>query len=137
MPGIIGNSFEEGPSILGAAYGNPLLFRQISNQRAANPRPNVTDVFGYGPSWQTYGQNFASNAGEHLPASGDSPEQWVSKMIGILGLGGLTAFHGSPHKFDKFDMSKVGAGEGAQAYGHGLYFAENPEVAKSYTKTGK
>jgi hypothetical protein len=41
-------------------------------------------------------------------------------------------FHGSPHKFDKFDMSKIGTGEGAQAYGHGLYFAENPGVAKNY-----
>jgi hypothetical protein len=41
-------------------------------------------------------------------------------------------FHGSPHKFDKFDMSKIGTGEGAQAYGHGLYFAESPDVAKSY-----
>jgi hypothetical protein len=46
----------------------------------------------------------------------------------------MIAYHGSPHKFDKFDMSKIGTGEGAQAYGHGLYFAESPEVAKSYSK---
>jgi len=44
----------------------------------------------------------------------------------------LTVFHGSPHKFSKFDASKIGTGEGAQVYGHGLYFAENPGVAKSY-----
>lgn len=49
-----------------------------------------------------------------------------------MGLLGITAYHGSPHKFDKFDMSKIGTGEGAQAYGHGLYFAENKNVAKSY-----
>ena len=47
---------------------------------------------------------------------------------------GITAFHGSPHNFSKFDMSKIGTGEGAQAYGHGLYFAENPGVAKDYQK---
>ena len=47
---------------------------------------------------------------------------------------GAIAWHGSPHKFDKFDMSKIGTGEGAQAYGHGLYMAESPEVAKSYSK---
>ena len=41
-------------------------------------------------------------------------------------------YHGSPHKFDAFDMSKIGTGEGAQAYGHGLYFSESPYVAKSY-----
>jgi hypothetical protein len=45
---------------------------------------------------------------------------------------GAIVYHGSPHTFDKFDMSKIGTGEGAQAYGHGLYFAENPGVAKSY-----
>lgn len=44
-----------------------------------------------------------------------------------------TVYHGSPHKFNKFDMSKIGTGEGAQAYGHGLYFAESPDVAKSYS----
>jgi hypothetical protein len=44
----------------------------------------------------------------------------------------LTVYHGSPHKFEKFDSSKIGTGEGAQAYGHGLYLAESPEVAKGY-----
>lgn len=45
---------------------------------------------------------------------------------------GAIVWHGSPHKFDKFDSSKIGTGEGAQAYGHGLYFAENEGVARSY-----
>jgi len=45
---------------------------------------------------------------------------------------GAIVYHGSPHKFDRFDASKIGTGEGAQAYGHGLYFAESPEVAGSY-----
>jgi len=45
---------------------------------------------------------------------------------------GIRAYHGSPHSFDQFDMSKIGTGEGAQAYGHGLYFAENEGVAKAY-----
>ena len=46
--------------------------------------------------------------------------------------GGLIAYHGSPHTFDKFSMDKIGTGEGAQAYGHGLYFAEAEDVAKTY-----
>ncbi len=46
--------------------------------------------------------------------------------------GGLKLYHGSPHDFDKFSMDKIGTGEGAQAYGHGLYFAESEGVAKSY-----
>lgn len=45
---------------------------------------------------------------------------------------GAIVWHGSPHKFDKFDSSKIGTGEGAQAYGHGLYLAEAPDVAKGY-----
>jgi hypothetical protein len=55
-------------------------------------------------------------------------------MSGELGFApaGITAFHGSPYKFNKFDMSKVGTGEGAQSYGYGMYFAENPAVAKQY-----
>jgi len=44
----------------------------------------------------------------------------------------LDVYHGSPHKYNKFDASKIGTGEGAQAYGHGIYTAENPEVAKEY-----
>jgi hypothetical protein len=45
---------------------------------------------------------------------------------------GFDVYHGSPHQFDRFDMSKIGTGEGAQAYGHGLYFAEHEPVAESY-----
>jgi hypothetical protein len=46
----------------------------------------------------------------------------------------LTVYHGSPHKFDRFDASKIGTGEGAQAYGHGLYLAEAPGVAEDYRR---
>ena len=49
-----------------------------------------------------------------------------------LGSGPIRAYHGSPHDFDKFDLAKIGTGEGAQSYGHGLYFAENPKVAQDY-----
>jgi hypothetical protein len=58
-------------------------------------------------------------------------------IIDAAGLGGaIKAYHGTPHLFDRFDMSKIGTGEGAQAYGHGLYFAENPLVAKTYMTAG-
>lgn len=56
----------------------------------------------------------------------------VPMLMDTMPMAGITAFHGSPHKFSKFDMSKIGTGEGAQAYGHGLYFAENPQTAKQY-----
>ena len=47
---------------------------------------------------------------------------------------GIVAYHGSPHTFDAFDASKIGTGEGAQADGHGLYFAENEGGAKEYRR---
>ena len=46
----------------------------------------------------------------------------------------IRAFHGSPHPFQKFDSRKIGTGEGAQSFGHGLYFAENEGVAQHYKK---
>ena len=63
----------------------------------------------------------------------DAPDP-VPLLMDTMPMAGITAFHGSPHKFSKFDMSKIGTGEGAQAYGHGLYMAENPKVAKEYAK---
>jgi hypothetical protein len=48
---------------------------------------------------------------------------------------GIDAYHGSPHDFDAFDISKLGTGEGQQAYGHGLYFAGNEGIAKYYRDT--
>ena len=49
-----------------------------------------------------------------------------------MALAAATVWHGSPHKFDKFDSSKIGTGEGAQAYGHGLYLAEARDTAQAY-----
>lgn len=48
--------------------------------------------------------------------------------------GAIRAWHGSPHDFDRFSMDKIGTGEGAQAYGHGLYFAERRGVAEDYRR---
>jgi hypothetical protein len=60
-------------------------------------------------------------------------EQAQNIAMGFSGGGlGIKAYHGSPHDFDAFDASKIGTGEGVQAYGHGLYFAENEGVARSY-----
>jgi hypothetical protein len=54
----------------------------------------------------------------------------------------IPAYHGTPHTLapeagaplGKFRTSKIGTGEGAQAYGHGLYFAGKREVAEHYRK---
>lgn len=43
-----------------------------------------------------------------------------------------SAWHGSPYKFDAFDLGKIGDGEGAQIHGWGLYFAKTKKIANSY-----
>jgi hypothetical protein len=55
---------------------------------------------------------------------------------------GMVTFHTTPFRRresefidDVFSMERVGSGEGADAFGHGLYFAENPSVAGNYKYT--
>lgn len=78
----------------------------------------------------------ASQRAQEFPYSSYDvlPEDLIVKAPKSGGLSLQTVYHGSPHKFDKFDASKIGTGEGAQAYGRGLYFAESPGVAESYAK---
>jgi hypothetical protein len=55
----------------------------------------------------------------------------------------LDVYHGTPHTLPpternplgEFDASKIGTGEGAQAYGYGIYTAEAPAVARAYQNT--
>lgn len=52
----------------------------------------------------------------------------------------MDVYHGTPHRFaataknplGEFDPTKIGSGEGAQAYGYGHYLAESPKVATDY-----
>lgn len=45
-----------------------------------------------------------------------------------------SAWHGSPHDFDTFDLGAIGTGEGNQAHGWGLYFAKKKSVSRTYQK---
>lgn len=74
-------------------------------------------------------QMFALGA---LPALIGGPEAKAAEEAVPLASKAIRAFHGSPYDFNAFDMSKIGTGEGAQAYGHGLYLAENPATAQQY-----
>lgn len=61
------------------------------------------------------------------------------------GFVGMTepAYHGTPHTFaptpenplGAFDFSKMGSGEGAQVYGHGMYLAQRKGIAQHYADT--
>ena len=81
------------------------------------------------------GKDFGKKTGDIMPED-------VAKMFPIYfkkedgdnltGMYMQSAWHGSPYKFDKFSLDHVGSGEGAQAFGWGLYFAGNKEVARHY-----
>ena len=76
--------------------------------------------------------------------SGDVPSVLEAMTPGMVdpkvGLLSQVGYHGTPHRFPptetnplgEFDSQKIGTGEGAQAYGHGIYVAENPDVARDY-----
>jgi hypothetical protein len=94
--------------------------------------PGIGDAVGVDDAYQDYksGNLGMAAAGAGFAAFGLIPG--AGDAVAAAGKKGIRAFHGSPHSFDKFDLSKIGTGEGAQAYGHGLYFAESENVAKSY-----
>jgi GGDEF domain-containing protein len=68
---------------------------------------------------------------EHLRSVGMTED----RLRAALGVGEnklAAAWHGSPHDHDGFSTAHIGTGEGAQAYGYGLYFAGNKDVAEYY-----
>lgn len=69
------------------------------------------------------GEGFNQNTGDNNSVDGEG------------NIYNQAAYHGSPYKFTKFTLEHMGKGEGAQAYGWGLYFAGKREVAEYYRKT--
>ena len=81
----------------------------------------------------TYGGMYGSLMQDPANKERMDREMWQN-TVAMMPIAGMNVYHGSPHIFNKFRMDKMGTGEGAQAYGHGLYLAENPNVAKEYQK---
>ena len=85
-----------------------------SGQRLMNP----TDTIAQGV------QNFTQQ---------DPVDMGMSLLNGGMGGAlGATVWHGSPHKFAKFDSSKMGTGATGQYFGPGSYVADSPSVASNY-----
>jgi hypothetical protein len=137
------------------AYGEPLT---TGSGMTTKPRPEAIEaVMSVAPM----SGMLAKTTGKATMAAGRAGERLAERVVPqILERGGLPAemvqamgtntrslldvYHGTPHTLPptpknplgEFDASKIGTGEGAQAYGYGTYVAENPDVAKSYVKTG-
>ena len=63
---------------------------------------------------------------------GDCVVVFNDKAINIVNQYNQRAWHGTPYDFDAFSLSGIGGGEGNQAHGWGLYFAQNREVSEAY-----
>jgi hypothetical protein len=79
------------------------------------------------------GERMAERVVPQVMERGGLPAEMLSAMAQGT-VSPATVFHGSPHRFTKFDSSKIGTGEGNQTYGYGLYLAENPAVANDYKR---
>jgi hypothetical protein len=79
--------------------------------------------------------NMVFSTSRALPADSSNVTQMPdgAQLVGPTTFS-ITAYHGTPHKVDRFRMAKIGTGEGAQAYGWGLYFAKARKVAEEYQK---
>jgi len=115
------------------------------------PGAGVADLMGQAPNPSRPGEMLPSfyeniTGGNYLDAglqalggAGDAVQMMGAAFPPALAVGaamkaprGIRAFHGSPYHFDKFRLDKIGTGEGAQAYGRGLYFAEAEPTAMAY-----
>jgi len=95
-------------------------------------------------SYATLWDGIARNWAELEPDR--KPEQWYDTWLSEFNAGDfietankvyqIAAWHGGPHSFDKFTTEKIGTGEGAQAFGWGLYFTDEESIAKGYVDAG-
>lgn len=138
-------------------------FAELASQRQPTPmldataqglgqfgKALVTDPVGTGRAMVSGELERARTASTSPEAAGEYAGSFIDPMRIAKALRAapsvreLIVHHGTPHTFEpteanplgEFDASKIGTGEGAQAYGHGIYYAENPNVAQSYIAAG-
>lgn len=133
------------PEVAGSAFEPTTWRQQLQNYRQLEDQEGAWRS-AEGSPWKPKEPGaFAKMVGSALESK---PGQQLMDLANFLGPGpkmvmrsavaarngptGIRAYHGSPHDFDRFDLSKIGTGEGAQAFGHGLYFAENEGIANVY-----
>jgi hypothetical protein len=125
---------------IGGGYRQGLINAGEGIETAIDFTPIVGDAVGIGDVRTSYNQgdmvgtgiNAAAAAVGALPIVGDVAAKGV-KSVGSA-LRTIDAYHGSPHEFEQFSMDKIGTGKGQQVYGHGIYFSENPEIARPFSE---
>ena len=140
------------------AYAGPRTAGDVAYGAGATgllfaPGAGVTDLMGYAPDPMQPGEylpsfgeniregNYLDAALQTLGGAGDVMMAGGAFLPPLVGVGAamkapraIRAYHGSPYDFDRFDLNKIGSGEGAQAFGHGLYFTDSEDIAEGYRK---
>ena len=123
----------------GGAFVPPLaiagtMLKAPRAARVADAAMDAADAAKIDPNQATGAAMDAAQAryfetGKFEPPTADSP---VSIVPPKPDEPGIIAFHGSGADFDEFRLEMIGTGEGAQAYGYGLYFTDSEDIARFY-----
>ena len=100
-------------------------------KKGVKAAPDIIEGAGEGAKARMGGATLTSgvNPDPLIAAAGDAVAKFrapTEKQPGVI------AFHGSGADFDEFKLEKIGTGEGAQAYGYGLYFTDSESIARFY-----
>lgn len=98
-----------------------------------------TEKRGNAASMLTGHPSRTADAADSLTPSAVHPLSFsmIQEMLGIVNQKetfSQSAWHGTPHDFNGFDLGAIGTGEGAQVHGWGLYFAKERSVSEGYKK---
>jgi len=127
--GLLADIYSAGDGLkrkVGGLLSDPMGTIDLGISRLKEDNNNALNLFSN--AFPMAGEKTVLNSPEQIAQLQKQAAEYASQV----GMAAATVWHGSPHKFDKFDSSKIGTGEGAQAYGHGLYLAENKNIAQGY-----
>jgi len=110
------------------------MTREVLKEKYAQAFPKATE--DQITAWMEVSDRVLETIGKYTSSTKDEMyTRYKDILRGPEGEGGLlhqSAWHGSPYNFPKFQLDKIGEGEGNQAFGWGLYFAGNKQVAEGY-----
>ena len=114
-----------------------VLKRLIRKDREKLKSAGVTEENGTPVDLRQGQSSFSIGRASVTPSAETRTFQGAEGSPSVIGPASFAigAWHGTPHKVDRFSLDKIGTGEGAQAYGWGLYFAQNRGVGEEYART--